>query len=157
MQTDATLLDVTCCVRLNTLLHVIACCCAKFETGQTFQPITPNISFVPLSPKRSATKLNAFAQLFQHCWGHACSLRMDYKVLWVVSSHDALPVPNLLEVVASVCIPLPTRTQQLPTLLAQQRWELLRPFARGLRDFIFWGWHVTATEHYWSTCGPLKI
>ena len=40
MQTDATLLDVTSCVRLHTLLHVVGCCCAKFETGQTFQPIT---------------------------------------------------------------------------------------------------------------------
>ena len=48
------------------------------------------------------------------------------------SSHDALQVPTLLGIVASVCTPLPTRTQQLPTLLAQQRWELLRPFARGL-------------------------
>ena len=38
-----TLLDVTCCVRLHNLLHVVACCCAKFETGQTFQPTTPNI------------------------------------------------------------------------------------------------------------------
>ena len=63
MQTDATLLDVTCCVRLHTLLHVVGCCCAKFETGQTFQPTTPNISFVPWSPKRSATMLDPFA----HC------------------------------------------------------------------------------------------
>ena len=31
-----TLLDVTRCVRLHTLLHVVECCCAKFETGQTF-------------------------------------------------------------------------------------------------------------------------
>ena len=31
-----TLLAVICCVRLHTLLHVVACCCAKFETGQTF-------------------------------------------------------------------------------------------------------------------------
>ena len=36
MQTDATLLDVTCCVRLHTQLHIVACCCIKFETGQTF-------------------------------------------------------------------------------------------------------------------------
>ena len=36
---------------------------------------------------------------------------------------------NILGDVASVCTPLPTRTQQLPTLLAQQCWELLRPFA----------------------------
>ena len=45
-------------------------------------------------------------------------------------SHDALQVPKLLGVVASVCTPLPTRTQQLPTLLAQPCWELLRLFAR---------------------------
>ena len=35
-----TLLDVTCCVRLHSLLHVVACglepCCTKFETGETF-------------------------------------------------------------------------------------------------------------------------
>ena len=47
-------------------------------------------------------------------------------------SHDALQVPKLLGVVASVCTPLPTRTQQLSTLLSQQCWELLRPFARSL-------------------------
>ena len=60
-------LTLTCCVGSHTLLHVVgcccvllrvvacccmlldvvACCCAKFETGQTFQPTTPNISFVP--------------------------------------------------------------------------------------------------------------
>ena len=54
------------------------------------------------------------------------------KTYGLYSSHDALQVPNLLGVVASVCTPLPTRTQQLPTLLAQQCWELLRPFARSL-------------------------
>ena len=61
-----TLLDVTwrCCVRLHTLLHVVVCCCEKCETGQSFQPKTPNISFVPRSSKRSATMLDPFAQLF---------------------------------------------------------------------------------------------
>ena len=82
MQTDATLLDVTCCVRL--LLDVVACCCAQFETGQTFQPTTPNISFILWSPKPSTTILDPFARFFQHCRGHARSLRMDYKDLWVV-------------------------------------------------------------------------
>ena len=33
---STTLLDVTCCVSLHTLLNVFACCCTKFETGQTF-------------------------------------------------------------------------------------------------------------------------
>ena len=57
-----TLLDVTCCVRLHTLLHdVVGCFCAKFETGQTFQSTTPNISFVAWSPRRSATMLDPLA------------------------------------------------------------------------------------------------
>ena len=42
-----TLLDVTCCVRLHTLLHVVGCCCAKFETDQTFQSTTSNSLLLP--------------------------------------------------------------------------------------------------------------
>ena len=46
MQTDATMLDFTCCVRLH--IHPVACCCTKFETGQTFIDVqtdatTPNM------------------------------------------------------------------------------------------------------------------
>ena len=52
------------------------------------------------------------------------------KTYGLCSSHDALQVPNLLGVVASVCTPL-------PTLLAQQCWDLLRPFARSLRVLLF--------------------
>ena len=124
------------------LLDVVACCCSKFETGQTFQPTTPNISFVPWTPKRSATMMDPFGQLFQHCWGHARSFRVVYKDLWLYPSHDALQVPTLLGVVASVCTTLSTRMQQLQTLLAQQCWELLRPFARSLRiDLFFTFYH----------------
>ena len=53
------------CAPCCMLLDVAACCCAKFETSQTFQPTTPNIPFVPWSPKRSATMLDQFGQLFQ--------------------------------------------------------------------------------------------
>ena len=49
-----TLLDVTCCVRLHTLLHVVGCCCAKFETGQTFRPVQ--------------TDATLLAYNSQHCW-----------------------------------------------------------------------------------------
>ena len=45
-----------CCI----LLDVVACCCAKFETSQTFH-LTPNLSFVPWFAKRSATMLDPFA------------------------------------------------------------------------------------------------
>ena len=120
------------CTPCCMLLDVVACCCTKFETGQTFQPTTPNISFVPWSPKRSATMLDPFAQLFQHCWGHERALCMVYKDFGLYPSHDALQVPTLLRVVAYVCTPLPTRTQQLPTLLVQQCWELFRLFAHSL-------------------------
>ena len=113
-QTDATLLAnnsqhcwmlhvASVCTPCCMLLDVVACCCAKFETDQTFQPTTPNISFVSWSPKRSATMLDLFAQLFQHCLGHVRSYAWFTKTYGFYPSHDALQVPILLGVVASVC------------------------------------------------------
>ena len=98
------------------LLRVVESCCAKFETGQTFKPTTLSISFVPWLPKRIATMLDSFTQLFQHCWCHACALPMvsleinhcvtilsleNFNVS--ILSHNALQVPTLLGVVAFVC------------------------------------------------------
>ena len=103
-----TLLDVTCCVRLHTLLHVVGCCCVllrKGWTGQTFKPTTPNISFVMWSPKRSATMLDPFARFFQHCRGHARSLRMDCKDLRVLFFPRCTAGPKL---VGGCCIRLHT-------------------------------------------------
>ena len=72
-------LDVICSVCLHTLLRVVgSCCCAKFETGQTFEPTTPNIYL--FRDRRSVTQ-QWFAQLFQHCWGHERALHMVSKVL----------------------------------------------------------------------------
>ena len=93
---------------LRPFAHPVACCwmlLRRVWTGQIFQPTTPNISFVPWSPKRSATMLDPFAQLFQHCWGRARSLRMVYKDLWVVSFPRCTAGPNI---VASCCIRLQT-------------------------------------------------
>ena len=107
VQTDATLLAnnsqhglmlhvVSVCTLWRMLLDAVACCCAKFESGQTFQATTLNISFVLWSPKHSTTMLDLFAQLFQHCWGHARSLRMVSKVLWVVSFPGYTAGPNIV-------------------------------------------------------------
>ena len=126
------------CTPCCMLLDVVACCCAKFETGQTFQPTTPNISFVPWSPKRSATMLDPFAQLFQHCWGHARSLRMVYKDLWVVSFPRCTAGPNI---VGSCCIRLHTTANTdatTPNIVGATMLGLLRPFARSLRMSRFW-------------------
>ena len=49
--------------------------------------------------------LDPFAQLFQHCWGHARSLRMVYKDLWVVSFPRCIAGPNI---VGSCCVRLRT-------------------------------------------------
>ena len=49
--------------------------------------------------------LDPFAQLFQHCWGHARSLRVVYKDLWVVSFPRCTAGPNI---VGSCCIRLHT-------------------------------------------------
>jgi len=38
----------------------------QFETAQTFEPTTPNISFIPYLPKGCVTMLDPFAQLFQN-------------------------------------------------------------------------------------------
>ena len=43
--------------------------------------------------------------VFQHCWGHAPSLRMVYKDLWVVSFRRCTAGPNI---VGSCCIRLHT-------------------------------------------------
>ena len=88
--------------------------------------------------------------IVQQCWTHLHSssniVRATHahyawftETYGLYPSHDALQVPTLLGVVASVCRPLPTRTQQLPTLLAQQCWELLCPFTRSLRLVVRWG------------------
>ena len=49
--------------------------------------------------------LDPFAQLLQHCWGHAPSLRMDYKDLWVVFFQGCTAGPKL---VGSCCTRLHT-------------------------------------------------
>ena len=120
------------CTPCCMLLDVVACCCAKFETGQTFQPTTPNISFVPWSPKRSATMLYPFAQLFQRCWGHARSLRMVYKDLKVVSFPRCTAGPNI---VGSCSVRLPTTANTHPTtpnIVGATMLGVLRPCARSL-------------------------
>ena len=100
MQTDALLLPTTPsilgCDMLRPFAHLVACCCAKCETGITFEPKTPNISFVPRSRKRSVTTVDPFAQFFQHCWGHAHEFHMVCKVLCVVSSLRCTAGPNIV-------------------------------------------------------------
>ena len=131
VETDATLLVnnsqhcwmlhvASVCTPCCMLLDVVSCCCAKFETGQTFQPTTPNSSFVR-DRRRVAQqcwiRLHSSSNIVGAAHAHYALFTMTYGLY---PSHDAL---QELGVVASVCTPLPTRT-------------LLRPFARSLRTYL---------------------
>ena len=116
------------CTPCCMLLDVAACCCAKFETGQTFQPTTPTILL--FRDRRSVA---------QQCW-----IRLHSSSNIVGATHITHGLQRLMG-----CI-LPTmhcRSQHCWELLhpfahhrqharsnnSQHRWELLRPFARSLR------------------------
>ena len=100
-----------CCM----LLDVVACCCAKFETSQNFSANNSQHFVVPWSLKRSATILDPFAQLFQHCWGHAHALYMVYKDLWVVSFPRCTVGPKIVPTLLGVCIRLHTTANKHAT------------------------------------------
>ena len=112
-----TLLGVTCWVRLHTVLHVVACSCELLCNVGSVCPT-----------------------LLGHTHAHyTCSAGSLPSLIGVYPSHDALQVPTLFGVVASVCTPLLKQTQQFPTVL--------RPFSRGLTftappflSVCVWGW-----------------
>ena len=93
-ENDATLLDATWYVCLHTLLHVVTRYCAKFETGQTFDP-----TFLLFRDFRSVA---------QQCWirlhsssnivggRYTRSLRIASIVLWVVSFLRCTAGPNIV-------------------------------------------------------------
>ena len=64
------------CTPCCMLLDVVACCCAEFETSQTFQPTTPNISFVPWSQRTLIThglqRLMGCILPTMHCRSQTC-------------------------------------------------------------------------------------
>ena len=112
----------------------VACCwelLCKVWNRSNFEPTAPNISFVPWSPKRSATMLDLFAQLFQHCLGHADALHVvsfkftkPYRPRLYPSHAWCTAGPNI---VWSCCIRLHITANTDATMLVQQCWELLRP------------------------------
>ena len=93
-------LDVTCYVRLHTLLHFVA---------QNFKPVKLLGKQLP-----SAMILDPFAQLFlklfQHSWGPTLAWHMVSLEVTVFFPRCTLQVQTMLGIIASVCTPLPTRT-----------------------------------------------
>ena len=112
-----TLLDVRCCVRLHTLLHVVGCCWLFSQQLPTFLLFRDRLSVAQQCWIRLHSSSNTVGATHAHyAW--------FTKTYGLYPSHNAPQVLALLGVVASVCTPLLTSTQQC--------WELLPPFSRSL-------------------------
>ena len=148
---------LSCCFRLPTLLHVIGCCCAKFETGQTFHPTTPNISFVPWSLKGIATildpaRLHRSFNVVGATYAHYAWFTKTYGLY---PSHDALQVPTLLGVVAFFL----HTTANTHSITPNKCWELLHPFARSLNGSVTYPLSITrlSNSRFQSSCRAQHI
>ena len=117
-----TLLDDTCCVRLYTLLHVLA-------RAQSLKPVKLLSQHLPtfllFRDRRSVAqqfwiRLRSFSNIVEVTHSYDALSPRSYRSY---PSHDALQVPTLHGVVASVCTPLPTGTKQLPKYPSTSRWS----------------------------------
>ena len=59
----------------------------KFETGQTSEPTSANISIFSRSSKRGPTMLRSFAQHIQQCCAGACTLNATYQHKYMQTIH----------------------------------------------------------------------
>ena len=100
------------CTPCCMLLCVVGSCCAKSETGQTFGPTTPNISFVPWSTKRSAKMLKYRGHIFPTMNCRCVNIDRSCCVRLHTTANTDTTTPNIVG----------------PTI----GWELMRPIARGL-------------------------
>ena len=111
------------CAPRRKFLGVVGSCCAKFDTGQTFEPTTPTFLLMAEAKLNNVRSVcPALPTLLGPRTRITHGLLGVYKVLWVVSFPGCTAGPNIVGscCILSVCIPLPTWTQQLPTLLARQ-------------------------------------
>ena len=120
------------CYMLRPFAHPVGCCWMLLRVvAQSLKPVKlfsqQLPTFLLFRDRRSVAqqcwiRLHSSSNIVGATHAHYASIAKTYELY---SSHDALQIQNLLGVVASVCI-------RLPTLLAQQCSELLRPFARSL-------------------------
>ena len=142
---------------LRPFLHPVACC------WMLLRVVVQSLKPVKLFSQQLPTFLlfRDHQSVAQQCWIHLHSssnivgvTHAHYawftKTYGLYPSHDALQVPTLLGVVASIYAPPPTWTQQLPMLLAQQCWELLRLFAHSLSNIC----EVVLISLFWSILCP---
>ena len=98
---------------MHTLLYNVASfgsCCEKFETVQSFEP-----TFLLFRDRQSVT-LQCWIRLHSSSkidWTTHAHCTWFTKSNGLYPSHDALQIPTLLGVIATVCTPLPTQTKNV--------------------------------------------
>ena len=131
-------------------IFVKTCCLAKFRGFSLFWWLTLCANGHNIVDQQLPTLLDVTCCVRLHtqqCWirlHSSCNIvgaaHANYawftKTYGWYPSHDGLQVPTLLGVVASVCTPLPTRSQQLPTL-----------FRRNIVGSCCIRLHTTANTH----------
>ena len=138
------------CYMLSPFAHPVACCWMLLRVAQSLKPVKlfsqqlPTFLLFRESPKRSATMLDPFAQLFQHCWGRARSLRMVYKDLWVVSFPRCTAGPNI---VGSCCIRLDTTANTHATTPNIVGATMLGVVASVCTQSYLWSQSIPSTFH----------
>ena len=146
---------------LRSFAHPVACCWMLLRiVAQSLKPVKlfsqQLPTFLLFRDRRSVTL---------QCWIHFHSssnivgaTHVHYawftKSLWVVSFPRCTAGPNI---VGSCCIRLQTTAntpQQLPTLLAQQCWELLHPFAHEPLPTRTQQLPTLLAQHCWELLHP---
>ena len=126
---------------MQTMLNVVVCCCVLLGVvPQSLKPVKllgqqlPVPIFLLFRDRRCWTNVGSMLDPFSHLFQHSCCwprtrITQGYNAFYksLRPSHDALQIPSLLGVTASLCTPLPKRTQQC--------WKLLCPFASSFEKF----------------------
>ena len=115
----------------NCQSTALPCCILLGVVAQSFKPVKPLSQQLPTFLLFRDRHSLAQRSCITHDYLGDCQQSSNFA-WW--TTHDGL---TLLGVVASICTSLPTWTQQHPTLLAQQCWELLCLFAHSLRFTAF--------------------
>ena len=111
------------CYMLHPFAHLVACCWMLLRlVAQSLKPVKLFSQQLPTFllfcdgrsvAQQCSIRLHSSSNIVGATHAHYVWITKTYGLY---SCHDALQVPNLLVVVASVCTPLPTRTQQLPRI-----------------------------------------
>ena len=122
----------------------------KFETGQTSEAASANISIVLRSSKRGPTMLRSFAQHIQQCCDGARALHPTYPHKYMRTRNKngigdgkrprvlcfLILSPNMLRLVARVCTHRLTSRNKTQHCWAQRCCMLLRAFTLAVRVFF---------------------